>query len=109
MSKLYQLEAYRNKSSRTFFERSELDQLLSLYSRRVASGEWRDYAIDQVGSAAIFSVFRHTHDAPLFAIAKQRSKQGRLYTVFSGRQKLARSQSLPDALKVFRKHLKVIT
>ncbi len=109
MSNLYRIDEYRSKASQTFFERRELDQLLSLYSRRVASGEWRDYAIDQVGSAAIFSVFRHTHDAPLFAIAKQKSPRGRLYTVFSGRQKLARSKSLTEALKVFRKHLKVIS
>ena len=34
------------KRGRIFFSRRELDQLLQLYSRQVARGEWRDYAID---------------------------------------------------------------
>ena len=28
------------------FERGELDRILGLYGRKVAAGEWRDYAID---------------------------------------------------------------
>ena len=61
MSQLYRFSEYRKSPRRVFFDRAELNQLLSLYSRNVASGEWRDYAIDQVGGSAIFSVFRHTH------------------------------------------------
>ena len=30
-----------------FFERRELDQLLRVYGRMVAAGEWRDYAMRQ--------------------------------------------------------------
>jgi len=109
MSQLYRLSEYRKTPRRIFFDRAELNQLLSLYSRNVASGEWRDYAIDQVGSTAIFSVFRHTHDAPLFSIAKQRNKGAIEYVVFSGREKLKRSKSLSEALKVFRKNLRVVS
>ncbi|TFG86559.1 MAG: DUF2794 domain-containing protein, partial [Hyphomicrobiales bacterium] len=28
------------------FDRQELSQILNIYGRKVASGEWRDYAID---------------------------------------------------------------
>ena len=35
----------------------------------MASGEWRDYAIDFRPGMAIFSIFRHTSEQPLFAIA----------------------------------------
>src|SRR6185295_20075513 len=52
------------------FDRRELRTLLSLYSQRVATGEWRDYAIDFRPGMAIFSIFRHTAEQPLFAIAK---------------------------------------
>ena len=52
------------------FDRRELSRLLNLYSLRVASGEWRDYAIDFRPGMAIFSIFRHTAEQPLFAIAK---------------------------------------
>jgi hypothetical protein len=109
MSQLYRFSEYRNSPRRVFFDRAELNQLLSLYSRNVASGEWRDYAIDQVGGSAIFSVFRHTHDAPLYAIAKQDSGRKIEYVVFSGREQLRRSKTLGEALKVFNKKLRVVS
>jgi hypothetical protein len=109
MSQLYRFSEYRKTPRRVFFDRAELNQLLSLYSRNVACGEWRDYAIDQVGGSAIFSVFRHTHDAPLYAIAKQGDSRSTEYVVFSGREKLKRAKSLGDALKVFKRHIRVVS
>jgi hypothetical protein len=109
MSQLYRFSEYRKTPRRVFFDRAELNQLLSLYSRNVASGEWRDYAIDQVGGSAIFSVFRHTHDAPLYSIAKQGNSRSVEYVVFSGREKLKRAKTLSDALKVFKKNLRVVS
>jgi len=58
------------RARRIFFSRRELDQLLQLYSRQVARGEWRDYAIDQSEDTAAFSVFRHSLDSPLYTIVK---------------------------------------
>ena len=55
---------------RVSFDRRELQQILQLYGRMVAAGEWRDYAIDFRPGMAIFSIFRHTAEQPLFAIAK---------------------------------------
>ncbi len=109
MSQLYRFSEYRKSPRRIFFDRAELNQLLSLYSRNVAAGEWRDYAIDQIGGSAIFSVFRHTHDAPLYSIAKQGNSRSVEYVVFSGREKLKRAKTLGDALKVFKKHLRVVS
>jgi len=60
----------QRRQRRIFFSRRELDQLLQLYSRQVARGEWRDYAIDQSDGSAAFSVFRHSLDAPLYTIVK---------------------------------------
>ena len=40
------------------FSRRELDRILGLYGRKVAAGEWRDYAIDFLRDRAVFSVFR---------------------------------------------------
>jgi hypothetical protein len=54
-----------------FFERRELNRLLSLYGRMVAAGEWRDYAIDGLRESAVFSVFRRTSEAPLYRIEKR--------------------------------------
>lgn len=99
MSYLHGPHGAAKGASQIFFTRGELQQLLDLYSTRVARGEWRDYAIDQKNGTAIFSVFRHTLERPLFTIAKR--DQGSEYVVYSGAQKLKRAGSLGDALSVF--------
>ena len=55
------------------FNREELSQILNVYGRKVASGEWRDYAIDTLREKAVFSVFRRTTEVPLYASRKRRS------------------------------------
>jgi hypothetical protein len=94
-----------------FFNRQELNQLLSLYSRHVACGQWRDYAIDQRQGSAVFSVFRHTHDAPLFRIAKRVGRGGRRseFIVQSGRETLKRASTMSEALSVFRQPLRIVS
>jgi hypothetical protein len=52
------------------FNRCELEEILRLYGRRVAAGEWRDYALDFGCEKAVFSVFRHTSEVPLYRIEK---------------------------------------
>jgi len=52
------------------FDRRELTQILNVYGRKVASGEWRDYAIDTLKEKAVFSVFRRTSETPLYRIEK---------------------------------------
>jgi hypothetical protein len=47
------------------FDRRELNQLLGMYGRKVAEGEWRDYAIDMLREKAVFSVFRIEKDPRL--------------------------------------------
>src|ERR1700722_18574223 len=69
MATVFRLPDHR-RERRIFFSRRELDQLLQLYSRQVARGEWRDYAIDHSDGRAAFSVFRHSLDMPLYTIVK---------------------------------------
>ena len=52
------------------FSRSELSRLFGLYGRKVAAGEWRDYAIDFLKDRAVFSVFRRACEVPLYRIEK---------------------------------------
>jgi len=62
-----------------FFERKELEQILRLYGRFVAAGDWRDYAIDTLPDAVAFNIFRRSNEAPLYRIEKRPSlarKQG---------------------------------
>jgi hypothetical protein len=53
------------------FNRHELNEILEVYGRKVADGEWRDYAIDQLKEKAVFSVFRRSSEVPLYRIEKQ--------------------------------------
>ncbi|MEE8188431.1 MAG: DUF2794 domain-containing protein [Kiloniellales bacterium] len=111
MALLYRFNEVRRPPKGTFFDRRELNQLLSLYSRRVSAGEWRDYAIDPRPGSAVFSVFRHTHDAPAFTIAKERASRERRweYVVLSGRETLIRASTMSAALSVFERHLRVVS
>jgi hypothetical protein len=52
------------------FSRRELRRILDLYGRKVAAGEWRDYAIDFLRDRAVFSVFRRASEVPLYRIEK---------------------------------------
>jgi uncharacterized protein DUF2794 len=52
------------------FERRELTRILGLYGRKVAAGEWRDYAIDFLKDRAVFSVFRRSSEVPIYRIEK---------------------------------------
>ena len=80
MTNLYRFADQRARRRIVSFDRRELSRLLNLYSLRVASGEWRDYAIDFRPGMAIFSIFRHTAEQPLFAIAKvPGARPGRLH------------------------------
>ena len=64
-----------------YFSRNELSIILSTYSARVASGEWRDYALDNSHDAALFSMYRHAHETPVLVIEKRKLHNG-LNSVF---------------------------
>ncbi|WP_046479989.1 MULTISPECIES: DUF2794 domain-containing protein [Filomicrobium] len=54
----------------TCFNRHELREILAVYGRKVAAGEWRDYAIDMNREKAVFSIFRKASEWPLLRIEK---------------------------------------
>ena len=101
---------YRAREKPLYFTRTELNQLLSLYSLHVIRGVWRDYAIDHRDGMALFSVFRHTHEAPAYSIIKTAAAPNRPaeFLVQSGRQRLRASPSLPEALEFFQTRLSLV-
>jgi hypothetical protein len=114
MAKLIRLSDHRRHHRRIFFTRKELNLLLGVYSRKVSSGEWRDYAIDQQPGMAVFSIFRSSLERPLFAIAKcsvapQRSAAQGPYVVFSGRQKLRQGKTLEEVVEVLERRLELVS
>lgn len=62
--------AKRHQPQTTVFDRRELNDILGLYGRKVAAGEWRDYALDMGRETATFSIFRRSSEMPLYRIEK---------------------------------------
>lgn len=94
------------RQGRIFFERRELERLLSLYGRMVAAGEWRDYAMDGLADAAVFSVFRRASEQPLYRIEKRPAlarRQGAWAVIGEGGMILRRGHELEQVLRFFDK------
>ena len=90
--------------AQVFFDRRELALILRVYGRMVAAGEWRDYGMDGLKEAAVFSVFRRTSEAPLYRIEKRPAlarKQGAYAVIGQGGVILKRGHDLDQVLKVF--------
>jgi len=104
------LRDYRARRRPQFFTRSELNQLLGLYSRNVSRGVWRDYAIDHREGRALFSVFRHSQAAALYTIVKSAASSASPaeFVVMSGRERLRAAATLGDALDFFRGKLALV-
>ncbi len=90
------------------FHRTELSVILSVYSRMVAAGEWKDYALDFLRDAAVFSVFRRATEHPLYRIEKRprlADKQGAYVVIGMDGRILKRGRDLRQVLRVFDKKL----
>lgn len=90
------------------FDRHELSVILSLYGRMVAAGEWRDYGISCLRELAVFSVFRHTAENPLYRIEKRprlRARQGQYSVVGMDGRILRRGHDLRTVLSVLERKL----
>ena len=88
------------------FSRRELNRILDLYGRKVAAGEWRDYAIDFLKDRAVFSVFRRTSEVPLYRIEKNpklERKQGAYSVISATGLILRRGHELERVLRVIDK------
>ncbi|HEX2655266.1 MAG TPA: DUF2794 domain-containing protein [Xanthobacteraceae bacterium] len=94
------------------FERSELNQILGLYGRKVAAGEWRDYAIDFLRDRAVFSIFRRTSEVPIYRIEKNprlARRQGSYSVITATGLILKRGHELNRVLNVLEKSLRLVS
>ncbi|MFQ5624772.1 MAG: DUF2794 domain-containing protein [Paracoccaceae bacterium] len=104
----WRIASFPKQPSPVAFQRSELSVILSLYGRMVAAGEWRDYGIAHLADAAVFSVFRHTAETPVYRIEKHpanTARQGRYRVVGMGGNVLKRGHDLRSVLHVLERKL----
>lgn len=100
-----------SQATKVSFDRSELRQILNLYGRKVAEGEWRDYAIDFLKDMAVFSVFRRSSEMPLYRIVKNPAlarRQGAYSVTTTGGLILKRGHDLDRVLAVLDRPLKIV-
>src|SRR5665811_2355574 len=93
------------------FDRRELSQILNVYGRKVASGEWRDYAIDTLREKAVFSVFRRSSEMPLYRIEKTprlARRQGAYSVIAAIGLILKRGHDLARVLRALDKGLRLV-
>ena len=93
------------------FDRKELMQILNLYGRHVAAGEWRDYAMDFLRDRALFSIYRRNSERPLYVIEKNprlRNRQGQYVVTGQDGRILRRGHDLAQVLRVLEPKLAVV-
>jgi len=85
------------------FDRKELTTILNLYGRKVAEGEWRDYAIDFLRERALFSIYKRTSERPIYVVEKNpklRNKQGQYMVLSQEGRVLKRGHELVQVLRI---------
>ncbi|UXN72106.1 DUF2794 domain-containing protein [Devosia neptuniae] len=93
------------------FDRRELMLILSVYGRKVASGEWRDYAMDFLRERAVFSIYARVSERPLFIVEKSpklRNRQGQYSVTNQQGRILKRGHDLSQVLRVLDPQLAVV-
>ena len=103
-------QAVAREPAHVTFNRLELNRILNLYGRKVAAGEWRDYALDFGRETAVFSVFRRTSEVPLYRIEKTPKlarKQGAYSIVSASGLIMKRGNELDRVLAVLDKEMRL--
>ena len=100
--------AHATCDTTVYFIRAELTQILNIYGRLVAAGEWRDYAIDHLKDQAVFSIFRRASEVPHYRLIKEpalANLQGAWKILGTNGQTLKRGKELKALLRYFDRHL----
>jgi Protein of unknown function (DUF2794) len=100
------------KALQVAFNRQELSAILDVYGRHVATGEWRDYAMDFGREAATFSVYRRTSEVPIYRIEKcpkLARKQGAFSVISATGAILKRGPELKRVLAMFDKRIHLVS
>jgi hypothetical protein len=93
---------------RVSFHRTELSVIMGIYGRMVAAGLWRDYGISMLCDVAVFSIFRHAAEHPIYRIEKRprlAGRQGQYSVIAMDGRILKRGADLATVLRVLEKML----
>ena len=100
----------KNNKNFIFFSKFELTSILNLYSKQVSKGFWKDYALDSKANTAIFSIYKHSHDKPMYQIIKKSVKGFRNmpdFFITKGSEIINKSTEISTILSKFEKKLSI--
>ncbi len=100
-----------NAPRQVSFQRRELETILQVYGRKVAEGEWRDYAIDFTTEKAVFSIFRRSSEIPLYRVEKDPKlarRQGAYAVIAASGLILKRGHELGGVLSLFDRKVRLV-
>ena len=100
MSKIYHFSKYIKEKEKVTFSKKDLNSIISVYSKNVSNGNWKDYSINFERTYAEFSIYKHTHASPEFSIIKNKKK---IFFIYSRKQELKKSKYIKDVLNVLKK------
>ena len=100
MSKIYHFSKYIKEKEKVSFSKNDLNLIISIYSKNVSNGIWKDYSINFEKNYAEFSIYRHSYAFPEFSIVKNKKK---LFFIYSRKQELKKSKYIKDVLDILRK------
>ena len=100
MSKIYHFSKYIKEKEKISFSKNDLNLIISIYSKNVSNGIWKDYSINFEKNYAEFSIYTHSYASPEFSIVKNKKK---IFFIYSRKQELKKSKYIKDVLDVLRK------
>ena len=100
MSKIYHFSKYIKEKEKVSFSKNDLNLIISIYSKNVSNGIWKDYSINFEKNYAEFSIYTHSYTFPEFSIVKNKKK---IFFIYSRKQELKKSKYIKDVLDVLRK------
>ena len=100
MPKIYHFSRYIKEKEKISFSKNDLNLIISIYSKNVSNGIWKDYSINFEKNYAEFSIYRHSYAFPEFSIVKNKKK---IFFIYSRKQELKKSKYIKDVLDVLRK------
>lgn len=108
MTHIADIATFPSPLDRVSFHRTELSLILGVYGRMVAAGHWRDYGISMLRDVAVFSMFRHTAEQPLYRLEKRpklAARQGQYAVIGMDGRILKRGNDLAAVLRIFDRKL----
>jgi len=97
-----------DRSEKVAFQRRELGDIMTVYGRMVAAGEWRDYGIAMLTDVAIFSIYKRAAEHPIYRIEKRpklSTKQQTYAVIGMDGRILKRGAELRQVLRVLEKKM----